>query len=370
MNYRSFQPDEGGVIVRSAPGLQAYYPRIVRLSDTEFLASFNASRELETPDTHPELARSVDGGLTWSLEGPVDPRSAETMAPTEIGFLSRDDKGTLFCSGSHFPRNLSDPDGPLVHPKTVGMRDNRIVWRRSMDRGHTWSSPTMIPPPFDCPLEIPTGFVMPDEQTVLQSFATWKRWDGNDPYGHRVAMIRSTDRGRTWSPAVDIFYDATRHTGFWEGRIIRLGGRRLLATCWAHGWQPDEDLPNHYALSPDQGSSWSRPRLAPVRGQTGWPLWLGDQWIFFLYNHRRPPVGIRGQLARIDRDEWQTVFDHEVWSPENRSAATISHNHYAVTSFQFGAPSVIRLDEHRLMAVFWCVVNHRAGINWVRIRLQ
>jgi len=41
-----------------------------------------------------------------------------------------------------------------------------------------------------------------------------------------------------------------------------------------------------------------------------------------------------------------------------------------VPSFQFGAPSVIRLDEHRLMAVFWCVVNNRAGINWIRIRLQ
>ena len=137
MNYHSFQPDKGGVIVRSADGLQAYYPRIARLSDTEFLASFNASREIKTPDTHPELARSVDGGLTWSMEGPVDPRSAEPMAPTEIGFLSRDEKGTLFCYGSHFPRNSSDPDGPLVHPKTVGMRDNRIVWRRSTDGGHT-----------------------------------------------------------------------------------------------------------------------------------------------------------------------------------------------------------------------------------------
>lgn len=375
--WHGFKTGAEGVIYRTASGLQAYYPRVVRLADSEYLASFNAGRGIETPDTHPELARSTDGGKTWVPEGPVDAQRSsaargdpERLAPTEMGFITRDEQGTLFCSGSHYPRNPADPFGDLVHPKTVGMRDNRIIWRRSTDGGRTWSPSATIPHPFPCPLEIPTGLLALDEHTFIQSFATWKRWDGSSPCGQRVALVRSMDAGHSWSPPTDVFFDSTHGAGFWEGRIAPMGANCLLATCWTHTWHPDEDAPNHYALSRDNGLSWSPPRPSPVMGQTGWPLWLEDNCLFFLYNHRRAPVGVRGQLAQLEHDEWHTVFDGEVWSPANRAAGAIAHDDYAVPSFQFGAPSVIRLDERRLMAVFWCVVNSRAGINWVHISLQ
>ncbi|MBU4212826.1 MAG: hypothetical protein KKD33_09615, partial [Verrucomicrobia bacterium] len=169
---------------------------------------------------------------------------------------------------------------------------------------------------------------------------------------------------------VKIFHDPSDRVGYWEGRITPMAGATLLATCWAHGWSSDRDLPNHYSLSHDGGMSWGAPLASPVMGQTGWPLWLGDAQIAFVYNRRQDPVGVRAQIAKISAERWDTVFDAEVWTPENRAASSISKNDYAVTGFQFGAPSAIRLDEGHVMVVYWCVENARAGINWSMMALR
>lgn len=183
-------------------------------------------------------------------------------------------------------------------------------------------------------------------------------------------MARSVDECKTWSHIVKIFHDPSDRVGYWEGRITPMAGATLLATCWAHDWSSDRDLPNEYSLSQDKGMTWGVHRASPVMGQTGWPLWLGDHQVLFIYNRRQDSVGIRAQIADISRERWATVFDEVVWAPENRAVGSISKDDYAVTGFQFGAPSAIRLDDRHVMAVYWCVANDRAGINWTLMALR
>lgn len=144
-----------GTLYRRSTGWQAYYPRVVPLSKHEFLASFVAGRGLETPDSHPELARSNDGGLTWTWEGPVDRRRTEPGAPAETGFISKAGDGSLWCVGARFEGDPTVPGYTLINLKTVGMRDNQIVLRRSTDSGRSWSPVQFIPKPVSCPLEVP-----------------------------------------------------------------------------------------------------------------------------------------------------------------------------------------------------------------------
>jgi len=353
-----------GTIYRDPSGLQAYYPRIVRLGEKEFLASFVASVENETPDSHPELSRSTDGGTTWTLQGPLDQNRPAECPPTETGFISMDAHGSLLCLAGRWLNDPAEPDLPLIHPKTIGMRENQMILRRSTDGGRSWTAAQIIPKPFPVPLEISTGVVTLADGTNIITFATWKGWDGSCPYGHRVGMVRSVDRCKAWSVPVDIFYDPTDCVAFWEGHIVQMSGDTLLATCWAHEWDSDQDLPNHFALSHDAGHTWTAFAVTPVMGQTGWPLWLGDDEIIFVYNHRRPPAGVRAQLARIVAGQWITVSDEEVWAPEKQHVGSITREDYGVGSFQFGAPSAISLGGDEIMFAYWCVENERAGINW------
>ena len=356
-----------GTIFRTAGGLQGYYPRVLSLGGREFLASFVASTECESADSHPELARSTDGGMTWTAEGPLDDAGFAEGMTTETGFISKASDGSLFCLGAQWSYA---PALPLVHPKTLGMRENRIVLRRSGSQGRAWTAPVELHKPYPVPLELPTGITALNDGTLIISCATWGNWDGTCPYGHRVTTMRSTDGGTTWTGPIDIFYDPKKRLGFWEARILQLSGDTLLATCWSHDWKTDKDAANHYAVSHDAGLTWTAGMPTPVKGQTGWPMLLDDGHILFVYNHRRAPVGVRAQIADVSGGQWKTVYDGEVWTPENRKVGEIVKGDYAVTHFQFGQPSAIRLRPDAFLVIYWCVVGGRAGIDFTMGRLD
>ncbi len=365
--YKHFSVVEQGTIFRTADGLQGYYPRVVSLGEQELLASFVASTEIESSDSHTELARSTDGGKTWKPEGPLDTAGFAEGITTETGFISKAPDGSLYCLGSQWPL---DPNLPMVHPKTLGMRENKVVLRHSYDRGRFWTTPVALPKPYPVPLELPNGITTLNNGALILSCATWGNWDGTCPYGHRVTTLRSTDGGATWSGPIDIFHDPTKRIGFWEARIVQLSENTLLATCWSHDWKTDQDAPNHYAISHDAGKTWSAGMPTPVYGQTGWPMLLDDGSILFVYNHRRAPVGVRAQIADVSGGQWKTVFDGEVWTPENRKVGEIVKGDYAVTHFQFGQPSAIRITPDTFLVIYWCVVGGRAGIDWTLGRLS
>jgi hypothetical protein len=368
--YAGFTVAAHGTIYRSAAGLQGYYARVLRLGPRELIASFVASTSIESADSHPEITRSLDGGATWQLEGPVDRERPPRFPPTETGFISKDADGSLMCLGARWDVDPRNPELPLVDPKTVGMRDNTVLLRRSKDGGRTWSQPQVLPKPLPAPLELPTAMGTLPDGTNLMSCATWREVGGACPYGHRIVITQSEDRCRNWTPPVTLFHDPTNDIGYWEGRVIALEGAALLATCWAHNWKTDQDVPNPFVTSRDRGRTWTAPTASPVNGQTGWPLWLGGSQVLFVYNYRRQPAGVRAQLARIEGTRWTTLFDELVWSPEVQRASTITKDDYAVTDFQFGAPSAIRLDGDEILVIYWCVVKGRAGIGFSRINLR
>ena len=117
--------------------------------------------------------------------------------------------------------------------------------------------------------------------------------------GVRVVVLSSADAGQTWPHSPTVFHDAEGRRCFFETKVIFLGSGRLLAAPWTVTAGDYHDLDNQYALSRDDGRTWTRPISTGIRGQTMTPVWLGGDLLLVLYNRRYGKQGIVMLVVRV-----------------------------------------------------------------------
>jgi hypothetical protein len=251
----------------------------------------------DKPEEH-LLARSLDGGHTWTIENPA-PRGA--LVPTGKalhGVAPPDLKQpvAIDCPGGI---NFQHPDFAL----TVRMTDadvgpSRFYW--SVDRGHCWQGPFKLPQ-FDTPgIAARTDYVVNGPRDCLLFLTAAKR---NRQEG-RPLCVRTRDGGKTWK---FVAWIGPQPRGFAiMPSTVRLPAGGLLTTLrvheagkrWIDAW-----------LSPDEGQSWqylSRPVSDTGEGNPPSLLKLSDGRLFLAYGYRAAPYGI---YAVLSNDQGRT------WSP-------------------------------------------------------
>jgi len=97
------------------------------------------------------LARSADGGASWTEQGPLWPHLHASCSI--FGSVSRDLSGDLLFFGALTP--IDKPGEPNWCDATQGLKQNELFWARSEDSGVTWSEPERIPMPFPGSAETP-----------------------------------------------------------------------------------------------------------------------------------------------------------------------------------------------------------------------
>jgi hypothetical protein len=171
---------------------------------------------------------------------------------------------------------------------------------RSLDRG-THLVATATPP---AAIESPRGetchHVVPlPSGRWLAPTATWRGWDGQLPAGQQTVVLISDDRGSSW-PTLGRVFDG-RDSGLihWEVSVAPLRGGRILAVAWVHDPRTMEDQQNAFALSEDDGATWSPPRSTGLHGQTCKVLQLPDGRLLSVYR-RLDRSGLWANLATLD----------------------------------------------------------------------
>jgi hypothetical protein len=221
------------------------------------------------------LARSLDGGVTWTLE----------------------ERGVIATS-SDAPAKPYD-----FQVADVALNFRGGNWFISEDRGKTWVGPYALPK-FGRPgLLARTDYLVEGPKRVTAFVAAQK--SGGDE--GQALCIRTEDGGLSWEkvgwigpePPKDYGYAIMPATiALGEGNylsFIRRGGRFDGKKSW---WVEP-------FLSPDDGKSWyllESPRLENA-GNPATLTRLADGTIALAYGWRLPPYGIR---ARISKDEGQT----------------------------------------------------------------
>lgn len=272
----------------------------------EILVGFGQGWYKDLGDSHhidrempeiPMLARSMDGGETWTVEDP----GAEGYLLTEGGYLHG-----VTRPGVTIPE-LRESEGGIdfTHPDfALTVRTNSIhagVGRifHSYDRGRSWDGPFRLPA-FDSPGIAPRTDYIVDSKNQCTLFITAAKSNGKEG---RPLCVRTTDGGATWNllgwigpepePGFSIMPAAVRLS---DTEILVAVRMRDDTKRWIGAY-----------LSADDGANWEYLGEAVPDTGVGNPpsmIQLRDGRICLVYGYRAEPYSIRARLSGDNGRTW------------------------------------------------------------------
>jgi hypothetical protein len=242
------------------------------------------------------LARSPDGGASWSIERPEPPGALSGTPGMRHGLMPAGTKPERLVPLRE-RINFSHPDFAL----TVRMEDaNGGVSRFyfSYDRGRTWRGPFPLPL-FDQKGVMGRTDYISRGPSECSLFLTASKSNGREG---RPFCARTRDGGFTWRFLSFIGPEPTGYAIM--PSTIRQSATDLITTIrrrdsprsWIDAW-----------VSHDDGSSWSflsRPEPDAGEGNPPSLLRLPDGRLSLIYGYRAAPFGIRARLSSDAGKTW------------------------------------------------------------------
>jgi hypothetical protein len=242
------------------------------------------------------LARSRDGGLTWSVERPNPPGALAGTRGMRHGLIPPgvpEERPVDLREAIEF----TDPDFAL----TVRMEDKDAGLSRfwfSYDRGARWRGPFRLPLFGQQGVMARTDYLVNGPRDCLL-FLTASKADGHEG---RPFCARTTDGGLTWrlqsfigpEPAGYAIMPSTVRVSPTD--LVTTVRRRDPPWSWIDAW-----------TSHDDGRSWSflsRPEPDAGEGNPPSLVLLADGRLVLTYGYRAPPFGIRARLSTDQGTTW------------------------------------------------------------------
>src|SRR4051812_16935204 len=273
----------------------------------EILVGFSAGYHKDNgPERHnidhdrPEehlLARSLDGGLTWTIE---DPAAEGSLIPTGEALHGVTPSGRVEKPWSECPGEIdfTHPDFALtVRMTDVSTGPSRFSY--STDRGHHWNGPFRLPLFGQAGIAARTDYLVngPHDCLLFLTAVKANRKEG------RPLCVRTRDGGKTWQ---FVAWIGPEPTGFAiMPSTVRLNDRELLSATRRHDG-PKHWIETHRSL--DDGQNWS-PDTVPApdvgEGNPASLIRLKDGRLCLTYGHRARPFSIRARLSRDGGHTWE-----------------------------------------------------------------
>lgn len=343
-----------GHVYRSPEGRSevALNPRSAVFSDGEVACSFMLQSGFGMNDFKAMLAFSQDSGSSWS-----EPILLWRHLLDRFSFVGQISSipGTdsLLFFGTRIPIDV--PGELYWHDGFKGIKQNELIWARSDDRGQTWADPQGIGMPRVGSAEAQGPILVMRNGVWVACYAPYRTWNPDLKVELNCLMqLRSENEGESWEfSRVMTFIEP--QSGAAEAWIAELTDEVLISTCWHTNLSDQgEDFTNKYALSPDGGRSWSGPHDTSIQGQSTALLALNSREVLMVYNQRkRGEPGIRAAKWIVDESGATLVCDDYLWKSEIGTRNRSSGNHADWTDFAFGEPALARVNEDRLLLVFW-----------------
>jgi len=284
----------------------------------------------EKPEHH-MLARSLDGGRTWSIE---DPQAKGYLRYVDGGFLHGVPRPDVPLA------QLQDPVGGIdfTHPdfaltvRTTSTGAGISYFFYSYDRGRTWEGPFRLPN-FGAPgIAARTDYIVNGPRDCML-FLTAAKQNGEEG---RPICVRTPDGGRTWRLVSKIgpepeegFSIMPASVRISDSEILVVVRRREGPRRWLAAY-----------LSQDNGETWT-PLDDPVSdtGEGNPPalVKLRDGRICLIYGYRAKPFSIRAKLSNDNGRTWS----HDIVLRDDGGDRDI------------GYPRVVQRPDGKVIAVYY-----------------
>lgn len=257
--------------------------------------------------------RSKDEGATWSApevlyDGPDDDRDPH---------IAQMKDGTLICS--FFP-----------YRKGAEKADHEVSIIQSKDEGRSWEAAhRILARHWACSAPVRE---MPDGTRLLGVY----REDGDSAYG---GVLRSTDRGETWSDPIPI--------GLGSG--VRLDAETdfaLLRDGNLYAALRGDRVNMHYATSPDFGKTWSGVKDIGFKAHCPHFTRLSSGAI--VLGHRLPQTSIH--ISRDEARTWQGPYRIDDKIGAYPSTVELKDQSVLIVYYEEGEHSAIRARKFKVTA--------------------
>jgi sialidase-1 len=369
---KSLKVCESGLIYRNPKphvvSRHAYFPSLCVLPNGDIFAAFDLGSAFEAADVRSHYVLSRDRGATWSV--PVLVPLPDFPEPFSCTCRFRGSpEGELVGIGALWDRTRSDEG--LANPETGGFVETFPFLVRADASTLEWRTPSWIETPLKGPFEICSPVFFTPSGECLWPASTQMNWDGNAEQGMQSIVMRSPDNGKTWPSWNAVMDGRSDGISHWEIKFVDLRDGRLLAVCWTHDSKTGADLPIHYALSSDEGRTFSSPASTGLRGQTCTPLVLNDGQILSVYRRSDRP-GLWAQISTLDGETWVNHGEELLWGgvshasgPKDPKFATTT-----MSTLRFGLPTSVLLHDGTVLVAFWCVEDAVSVIRYFKIDVQ
>jgi hypothetical protein len=269
----------------------------------------------DRPDEH-WLARSKDGGESWSLE---HPGKKGQLFPLGIYSRTRSDGSEPDVVVPNMKPN--DPS-PLDEPMNFTASGFAMTLRRidndkgptwlfySIDRGHNWRGPFRFPDLGTPGVAARTDYIVDGPHEAL-AFLTCAKVNGEEG---RSAVARTKDGGLTWEflsyigPEPIEFSIMPSAARLSKSEIVAAVRRRKGSKRWIDAY-----------VSSDNANSWvflSTPVSDTGGGNPACLIRLNDGRLCLTYGYRGEPSSIRARLSRDGGKNWEPEITLRDNAPE------------------------------------------------------
>jgi sialidase-1 len=365
--------DTGILFENDLPHLRSrhgYFPGVVKMSDGILMAAYVAGEAFESVDQTTETAVSKDYGKTWKYSGKIYDKSKTPRKTSDSLKLTHTSDGRLLAFGYEYDR--SNPELPVGNAETGGLLDSNMVLFESKDMGKSWGGPVIIPNSFGDPVEASAPLVELKNGHLVTPIANFKNWEGICKTGLHGRLLRSEDGGKTWDDPTITMEFPGRNTTIWEQRLCQTQSGTICVIAWNEDLEKGIQLPNHYALSYDNGKTFEKHQSTGIMGQASSVTHIEGEKILALHCMRRNTdrPGIYAYVVDLSKGSWDILSQEVVWEPKTILRA--DKRMIDVFAFlKFGQPSAIKLNQDGdFLMINWIIEEGQGKIIWTRLNIN